>query len=557
MTRVYKVKKSELKLEKLIDDNYFLRDLYGYIDKIGIVLIHLRVMPDETLLDNILSDTESHLKKHGSFRVVFEVYHQAFKPTILELHDKYLKLTDVLAFSKVVAKISEKMLNLVRDEIKKTEEELSKIKGSIHKSERFFLNVVKSEAPYGYAYYDIIKFLDCNEHKKELSRIKRDWINEFQYVLSQDNNFFMNKRFWVSNHGDEIADDVAHYNIYQEMQAVFLRPVFRQVENDISTTLLEDFQGKNDDGEQKDSSYIFSAGYNLFQISRCRVLCGRIVDVIQLVLKSIINLQQPNGEWIVREDGQWRASVTNSAVLALCVLKLANSSEMRNRVIKTAKWVAQKQHDDGYWVDDVHGTGEGEHKESVMTTIWAAELIVRSGIKGRIKIAKKAIAWLVEQQSPVGLWGEMGLRSDYRTSVYILEFISCFRNYPIVKKNFHELSRDFANKAAGLIEERDQQSLRMSVILSYEAVEMFLYSCLEKLDGNASIINQGTGKTIGLNTAKSKLSRVAHHKGISLPRIENKNYYRTFDNIRDRIIHRGARVKYPPVFGKLVPELLI
>ena len=432
---------------------------------------------------------------------------------------------------------------LINSESKKTYAAIEALPQGIAKAEAYLKGIIPESD-----YQDGLLLGPSDNDKSYVLNLHKIWKRDLRDHLTDKRGraqWHGDYIFWLSDDYSEVIDKVCYYRLYETFPISGFHRTFNQVENQLARLLLGEVEGKNKiEKPISGKPSIVSLLWNLWLISRSRLLCNRLHDVIQITIVDILNFQHSKGYWYYYgRDRMQRPSVQLTAFASSIILKLGASPEMRNQAIKAARWLAKQQDENGFWEMTTEGKDSELHIPSVFLTMIASEALERAGYSSKGKIISKAKEFIIENQNFQGTWSEKSfVAQPYRETFFIAEYLLESGRYPRDIDVFQGLARDYIFRSKGLVHNQDSQSCRTAIMLCFEGVEMFFYSILARFEGKSSFVNQATGETIGVLPASNKIFRVLHNKGKSITKHEKHDDIKALKELRNRVVHRGEHV---------------
>ncbi|MCD4783798.1 MAG: hypothetical protein K8T10_08245 [Candidatus Eremiobacteraeota bacterium] len=347
-------------------------------------------------------------------------------------------------------------------------------------------------------------------------------------------NLFNSIIFWNSADFNEDSDHIARYRFLE----TFSIGEFPEIKAEIEIYFKAALFCEPDDIKIRPLAII------LWEISRSNELSLKLQHAINDALLCICNNQNIEGWW-----SDWNSrNEPNIFLTAICsnvLLKLSKSNTQRELAKKSILWLSNQQKPGGCWKE---ATGDPEEKKSeVFTTLLALESIKLTRLDGYYRTINSGEEWLKSQLDlPEGPNLYLGF-SRFFIKVLLVEYFKDFLKYDIKSFRYLPMVKAFINHSQYLSTQDNQEFHKMATVLTFNAVEMFLYECLSHQSINVSIFDKGN--TIGMSRALIKLQNYFQNNKINDLKylqqgqlIEFKNSLDQLKVNRDNIVHKGSSI---------------
>ena len=340
--------------------------------------------------------------------------------------------------------------------------------------------------------------------------------------------------FWVSGDDRYHSDIIARYRFLEK----FNIGEFPDIQDEIETIFRSDIFCEPDDKN------LWLLIHRLWEISRSKELSSKLRYSIDNALKCLCNNQKQEGWWCFHEP-PFEPNIYLTAMCCNILLKLSRSNNQKEQAKKGIQWLVNKQSTDGYWRDI--DKFEKEEKPEIFTTLLVLESIKLSKVDGLKRTIDLGDNWLKTHlyisRGPNLFLGisRMFIRIllvEYFESDFSLHLES-FKYLPMVKI--------FIEHSWTLLEKENDEYNKMAIVLTFNALEMFLYECLSFPSINISIYSGSN--TIGMKEALNKFQNYLQNNKIDKQKylnkgqqIENKNQLLSLKNKRNEIVHQGSSV---------------
>jgi hypothetical protein len=265
---------------------------------------------------------------------------------------------------------------------------------------------------------------------------------------------------------------------------------------------------------------------------RRRQLVMPIFAEMRSLVHSLISFQTEGGYWKIGSDESdplvfYSVGIVHSAaVFGDQRIQLVKSSIERG-----VEWLIRVQRADGGWPKRIKN-----QDSDVLTTAFAADLLRRVGYEAPYE---RAVAYLLAQQLPAGLWWSGRADADSVSAIVLETLERRLAAFPAFDHRL-SLARDLFAKADELGRADDEVSDQIGLISAHQAIEMFLYSALEALDPPSSTWQANGLQTIGLRVALSTLEERLREDGNGA--LKYKGQIQLLASARDGIVHKGIVV---------------
>jgi hypothetical protein len=263
-----------------------------------------------------------------------------------------------------------------------------------------------------------------------------------------------------------------------------------------------------------------------------------------LFLERYSLVQHPKGYWFEFNGTRKKACAFQTIILSTLLLKLSSNKILRAKGIKAAEWLLKKQSQKGFWykTDWNNNKERNQRKPSIILTIFALEAILRSGIPYNKDLFDKTIMWIISQQDYKGTWDDHLLPNYYTVTAIVYDFLCNYKKLPSSLDNFQQIARDFIKKAEYFSNINDNNLLNLSYLLAHQALEMFIYCCIQKKEGENAIYRKNN-RTIGLKEGDKKIKALFNASSSYKDFFQSPNTLTDFIKLRDEFIHRSGAVE--------------
>ena len=475
------------------------------------------------------------------------------KPKFNELLSEHV---NILISGKEKSKLLE---NFILDYIVSVKKKISEIPNSNQKAFDALEALIKLEFyKENNQVYDAIILLESEFSPNLISKIVCFWKEEALYYKEHHKSSYPEGDiFWVSRDFMENIDGISRYRFREFFNIGEFEPVFTTVESMLASSLLEGSSGF----EALAASFwgdtkLTSIAHDLWFISRSNNITNRIRDFVNIALRRISYSQFPEGCWsdfqVSEQAGinsetrleysRYLPCTYTTALCSLNLLKLAISEPFKQKGVLGAKWLLNKQNQDGSWSQRHIKNNEFVYEPDVFLTLLALEVISRSGIENVEHTINLGIDYIKKQQNELGMWEDNGFPFPFMT-VLVLEFLMSNPQYIKQLDSYLSMSKDFLNRSIQFSLEDNSNSHRLAVITAFQGIEAFLYSILSQPNVNIKIFEKAN-ETIGMRKALTKFQEYLQNKGI-IKRNEVVSFRNSLDSlayIRDQVVHKGISV---------------
>jgi hypothetical protein len=239
-----------------------------------------------------------------------------------------------------------------------------------------------------------------------------------------------------------------------------------------------------------------------------------------------------------------RPSYWTTALACVAIFRVSRDDTQLERARQGTRWLAQQQQQSGAWkhapADDAYA-----QREELHTTLLACEAINNLDPEGYRSSLANAEEWIRSKQSRSGIWEAEPPLSPTSMTVQVLEYLEGkrppFRNF----SDYLSIARDFVLRAQEVALENNPNAWRLAIVIAFQGMEAFLYTCLEHPTINVPIFEGSSrSRTIGLRRALNNIEESLHSigllsQGAPVPR---RNQIDRLAYLRDEVVHKGAAV---------------
>ncbi|MEN6303793.1 MAG: hypothetical protein ABFD96_13765 [Armatimonadia bacterium] len=237
-----------------------------------------------------------------------------------------------------------------------------------------------------------------------------------------------------------------------------------------------------------------------------------------------------------------------TAAATLLLLRYGRSPRARHTSAKAVAWLLREQNVDGYWRDRVREitTGTTDVPDLDATCLALRALMLQSARDPGSAVCRGS-EWLRGIQGALGDWhGSFGAPRNYYTLLAINTLCDIDSSWQsrVEQGVYLSTCEGLIERAQEVLMVGDEVSLQISLLLAFQALELFLYSCLELPTIGASVFDKKSNQSIGYDKALVQLEEYLR----SCNRLRPGQHVRECAKLqrlkyhRDEVVHKGARV---------------
>jgi len=153
--------------------------------------------------------------------------------------------------------------------------------------------------------------------------------------------------------------------------------------------------------------------------------------VIQHALDYLEREQEDSGAWF----GRWGTNYIYGTWSVLAAVEFTHTSTDHPMVQRAASWLKSVQREDGGWgeTNDTYETpalAGTAPRSSAFQTAWALLGLLAAG-EGSSSAVRRGIAYLLQQQTPDGLWDDAGFTAPGFPRVFYLKYYGYDKFFPL------------------------------------------------------------------------------------------------------------------------------
>lgn len=366
--------------------------------------------------------------------------------------------------------------------------------------------------------------------------------------------------FWTSADFRELPDVLTFLSFVQNFQPSGFEEVTRDATIEVESAILDHANFAFPLGERTSphlAQPAASIAVQLWPLVDLPRTAHTVRPALAFALRTLWHASHPDGYWMhprlprvrVHPSSSEPTPLPNDCVTAGAALILATFGrrpEMQDLLQQAIQWLLQNQHQAGFWRDRVaeaqQGTSPVPHLEA---TCLAARALLRQPFLDPGDAVERAREWLLQQQESFGDWHELSGAPAFDTTLLVLDTLyECQASWSEMQiaDPYLAASADLLNRSLEHLEEEDPGSVQIGVLLAFQAIELFLYSCLVSASVGANVFDGN--QTIGFGNALTRLENYLRSTGqlshgqVIFKRAELDR----LQYLRGEVVHKGLRI---------------
>lgn len=416
---------------------------------------------------------------------------------------------------------------------KQNHERLSEIESGLAKAKGYLLALLDvAHVDAGASSCEAMCFLRDHVSDALVATVVRHWKEAIRAARKRDP--FHREIFWNSRDHEEDVDAVAYYRFLEIFDVGEFPGTIEEIEEWFREALM------------MPATWVIAAQL-LWLAGRSKSLLARIRPFADRSLLLVCQQQSAEGWWPrLAQDlrDEPRPSFWTTALACVAIFRTSRDDSQLERAREGTRWLAQQQQQSGAWkhapADDAYA-----QREELQTTLLACEAIKNLDPEGYRSSLANAKEWIRAKQEPSGIWEAEPPLSSTSMTVQVIEQLE--KRQPPLRRfsDYLSIARDFILRAQEVAFENNPNAWRLAIVIAFQAVEAFLYACLEHPTLNVPIFEKKSrNRTIGLRSALDKIEESLHAAGRlsqydSVPR---RNQIDRLAYLRDEVVHKGAAV---------------
>lgn len=365
-----------------------------------------------------------------------------------------------------------------------------------------------------------------------VATVVRDWKETIR--ASRERGTLYPEIFWTSRDHEEEVDAISYYRFLEIFDIGEFPGTIEEIEEQFREALM------------MPATWVIAARL-LWLVSRSKRLLARMRPFAERSLLLVCQQQSSEGWWPrLGQDprDEPRPSFWTTALACVAIFRTSRDEAQLERAREGTRWLAQQQQQSGAWkhapADDPYA-----QREELHTTLLACEAIKNLDPEGYRSSLANAEEWIRSKQAPSGIWEAEPPLSPASMTVQVIEYLEEKRPPIQSFSDYLSIARDFVLRAQEVALENNPNAWRLAIVISFQAVEAFLYACLEHPTVNVPIFEGNSrNRTIGLRRALDRIEESLHSIGKlsqdeSVPR---RNQIDRLAYLRDEVVHKGAAV---------------
>ena len=346
--------------------------------------------------------------------------------------------------------------------------------------------------------------------------------------------------FWTSADFHETLDGIARYRFCEFFQVKDFPEVMEEVEEMAASALMKGYTGTETVvAPLIGDTFLRSVAFDLWLVSRSPRLQARVSPAIRMAVRRLVKWQAPEGYWPDFSSTDAIPSPFTTALAATSMHRLQVSQTSIEAALQATKWLLQIQNGDGSWSTPMGQEGRSDHPD-LLTSILAAEALLRSGLPDVEHSVQLALAWIRGRQGPTGMWEDDAHGRVFPT-VLVLELEDLAAGSQNIPLPYLLTAKEFLLHAMTLSEEDTLGARQLAIVAAAHAVEAFLYGALSRMTSDKKVFKKGN-QTIGIREALDAFEKAISTQPPSLIRLELRNEIDRLVYVRDQVVHKALLV---------------
>jgi hypothetical protein len=299
------------------------------------------------------------------------------------------------------------------------------------------------------------------------------------------------------------------------------------------------------------------AAANFWSLADIPSTASRIRPAIDIALEVLERQQSSEGFWVHPAMSTYHLipqsdrlellpDSCSTAGATLLLLRFARKPNHRRAAERGVQWLLQNQMPGGWWEYPRTEPGTMFRKEACLeATCIALRALVLQDHVDPMEQVRRGVEWLIAQQDDYGGWDDLPGFPQHHYTVMAIDTLR------ICGQGWHRSAETspYLATALRLLERTreflavdDDGSSQIALILAFQAVELFLYSCLELPEVNVPVFaDKSATHTIGYEKALTQLQENLRSRGrlAAGAHVQGQPKLARLKYLRDQIVHKG------------------